>query len=340
MMSDCFAGFRPHPVFSGGHAQTLMAAYARTGSYKYRATQHTVPLDDGDAVVLHDDRPPVWRPRDRVVLLIHGLTGCHGSPYLVRTSDKLVERGVRTFRVDLRGSGASQPISSRPGHAGRSEDVRAAVQQIIQLCPGSRIAVAGFSLGGNLLLKMLGESPAEVPAVLDHALAVAPPIDLAACAAGLRSGLARLYGRSFTKRLHVMLQTRQDLLAELPELGARRPRDLFDFDDRITAPLSGFENAKEYYERCSSAPLLPKITVPTVIVAASDDPLIPASMLRDAPRSATVELVLTEGGGHVGFLGRRGRDPDRWWLDWRVVDWVQQLDPKRVEPLEIEKPIS
>ena len=319
---DRLRDFRPHRLFRGGHAQTIFAAYARTLGYPYSALQQIVELEDGDRVVLHDDTPDDWKSGDRVALLVHGLTGCHGSSYLVRTAGKLNRRGIRTFRLDLRGNGASQSISFRPGHAGRSGDVLAAVNAIVRACPTSPLCVVGFSLGGNLVLKMLGENPEAIPAQLDMAMAVAPPIDLHQCASALEQGTRRLYSRAFTRRLLRLVKARPDLIDEIPDAFRRPPKGLLEFDDRVTAPLSGFRDAADYYQQSSSAPLLRRIQVPTIVVTAADDPLIAVEMFRPDFFTATTQLVVVPGGGHVGFYARKGADLDRWWLDWRVVEWV------------------
>jgi predicted alpha/beta-fold hydrolase len=315
-----FPPFLPCQGLASAHLQTLIASYTRP-RIPYRAARHTVPLGDGDAIVLHDDRPALWCAGDRVVLLLHGVAGCHGSPYLVRTAHKLNLRHWRTFRMDQRGRGAGSRLARQPGHAGRSGDARTAVTWIARHCPGSPITIVGFSMGGNIVLKLLGEAADGLPPELDSALAVAPPVDLLFCARNLDRGLARLYSRGLTRMLLRGLDQRACLGAlarPLPDT----PRRLWDFDDWITAPLSGFESAEAYYTTSSSAPLLHQIRLPTLIVTAADDPLIPVEMFRHHAMSPAISLHLTENGGHVGFLGRRGLDPDRWWLDWRIVDWI------------------
>ena len=161
--AETFAEFVPHPWLKSPHAQTVAAAYLPGARYPYRARQHRVQVDAEDRIVLHDDCPSEWSAGNRVALLIHGLAGCHLSSYMVRVSARLTVRGLRAFRMDLRGSGAGMALARRPFHAGRTADLREALGYIRRTCPGSPITLVGFSIGGNLALKLLGETDAGMP---------------------------------------------------------------------------------------------------------------------------------------------------------------------------------
>lgn len=315
--------FRPHPLFPTGHLQTLAGLLLPHGRATEQARQHAVVLGDGDQVILHDDCPPAWQAGDRTALLIHGLAGCHTSPYMQRIARKLNLRGVRTFRMDLRGCGAGVGLARMPYHSGRSEDARAALGKIAELCPDSPTTLIGFSLGGNITLKLLGESAGNLPPHLDRAVAVCPPVDLLKCVKSLARGVNRLYDRHFVGLLRQQLGTQQCLIPDAPQLDARyQPRGVFDFDEMFTAPVCGFGTALNYYRLCSSAQFVPEIQVPTLILAAADDPLVPRQMFADLRLSDEVTLNLAPAGGHLGFIGRRNGDPDRRWMDWRVVEWA------------------
>ena len=155
-------------------------------------------------------------------------------------------------------------------------------------------------------------------------MAVSAPLDLARCAENIRLSGRRIYDRWFVRSLLRQIRERG---AEWPGLAqldlSQPPRSLYDFDDRVTAPLSGFATADEYYERCSTASGLSRIVVPTVLLSAADDPLIPADMYRDASTSSAVAVRLARGGGHVGFFSSAAEDPDWHWLDWRVVEFAE-----------------
>jgi len=233
-----------------------------------------------------------------------------------RIARKLNHRGVRTFRMDLRGCGAGAGLARMPYHSGRSEDAVAALARIAELCPASPATLIGFSLGGNITLKLLGESARSLPSQLDRAVAVCPPVDLLTCVKSLARGVNRLYDRHFVGLLSQQLDLQRQLIPDAPRLDARhRPRGVFDFDEMFTAPVCGFGTALNYYRLCSSAQFVPEIRVPTLLLAAADDPLVPRQMFADLRLSDEVTLNLAPSGGHLGFIGRNNGDPDRRWMD-------------------------
>lgn len=321
-----FPEFRPLRWLSGGHAQTIAGVYAPHRRIPHTAIAHEVALPDGDRTLLHDDCPSAWQPGDPCVLLVHGLGGSHRSPYMVRIASKFQTRRIRAFRLDLRGHGAAWRLAQHPGHAGRSEDVAAALAAIDRLCPSSPIVSVGVSMGANILLKLLGERAADAPATWLGALAIAPPIDLAYCSMYLRDEAHRVYTKTFLRGLIRQVELRKPLSPALARLDIpRRMESVWEFDDRVTAPLSGFADAAEYYAQSSSAPLLDRIRIPTAILTAADDPLIPPAMFHSARVSSTVRVHITPHGGHVGYLAAAGADPDRRWLDWRAIEFVESI---------------
>jgi predicted alpha/beta-fold hydrolase len=315
--------FRPHPLLRNPHAQTLAGTYLPSGRYVECATRLRVGLPDGDAVVLHDDRPDRWHSGDRVALLLHGLAGCHQSTYMRRVAAKLVARGVRTFRMDLRGCGAGEGLACRPYHGGRSDDVRAALEVLQSLCLGSPVTLVGFSLSGNIVLKLLGESPQCLPINLEKAVAVCPAIDLGLCAHSLVGPWQRRYERYFVRSLCRQINVNRRLRPDVPPLEVgRRFKTLIEFDDAYTGPVCGFGTADNYYTTSSSRPHVANIRLPTLILIAADDPLIPIAVFDGLEFPDSVLLHRTQHGGHLGYVGRAGVDPDGRWMDWRIVDWV------------------
>jgi predicted alpha/beta-fold hydrolase len=315
--------FSPHPLVRGGHTQTVVASFLPgTKPYAYSAAQHRITLDDGDQIVLHDDIPATWQSGDRVALLVHGLGGSHRSGYMVRGAAKLVSQGVRVFRMDLRGWGAGFGLNRLPLHAGRSEDARQAFDYIADICPDAPINVVGFSMGANMVLKMAGEFGDSPPSLLAGVMGVSPPICLQSCMTGMRQSFwNRFYDRNFVRWLQRYHVSRKPLFPE-EQVPADFPPGLLEYDALITAPQSGFVDAADYYNRASAGPMLSRIGVPALVVAAADDPIIPIANFQQASYSATTQVEITSGGGHLGFIGTSSRDPDRRWIDWRVVDWV------------------
>ena len=275
--------------------------------------------------MLHDDCPIAWQSGDRIALLVHGLGGSHESNYMVRIAAKLNTCGVRTFRKDLRGYGAGLSVARGHSHAGKSEDLASVLDYIIDRFPQSPISLVGFSMGANILLKFLGEMGELMPSAVVSAMAVAPPVDLSFCAMNLRKSVNRFYDWSFMRTLHRLIQQRRRAVSDMIDIPLRPlPPRLREFDNQFVAPLNGFSGAKEYYQRCSSAQFLTDISIPTLIISAADDPIIPSRIFQNLPLSPAIELHITAHGGHLGFIGVSGIDPDRRWMDWRVVDWVTQ----------------
>lgn len=320
--------FQTSLMWRNGHLQTVRAALSRAGSWPYQARRQILPTSDDDQLVLHDDVPLGGEHPSRCVLLVHGLGGSHLSPYMVRIAHKLREMGIRTFRLDMRGCGAGWPLARRPGHAGRSEDLAVAIHFIRSQLPAHQLAVVGFSLGGNIVLKLLGEWGSRASAFVERAMAIGPPVDLLACARNIQRPAMYFYNRWFIRSL---LDTARRRALVDPEVAAclrgAMPRNLYEFDDRVTAPLSGFAGAEDYYARCSSARKLGAITVPSLILTSADDPLVPQSMFSSLGSSPDVTLQMTRHGGHVGYFSREGQSGDPYWLDRRVIQFVTSPTP-------------
>lgn len=320
---DAAPPFRPHPLLPGGHAQTIVGSYLPWRTRVQPAVRRELVLEDGDRLLIHENKPPNWRRGEPAALLVHGLGGSHQSGYMTRVSHKLVQRGLAAFRMDLRGFGAGAAAARGHCHAGKTSDVLAALEFVIGECPGSPVSMIGFSLGANIVLKLLGELGGAAPGALVGAVAAAPPIDLLDCSRNLQAGLNRIYDRSFASRLNVLLRERRRAVKDLIDVElASPPRGLWAFDDQYTAVVSGYKGAEDYYRHASSGPCLEAIRTPTLLVAAKDDPMIPIAVFDRWPVASAVELRVTTHGGHLGYVGVSGVDADRRWLDWRIVEWV------------------
>ena len=320
MLQITIPPFRSPWALAGGHRQTLVGAFFPGRLPEERAVIRRIPLADGDTLVVHDDCPTNWPSNGPVAVMLHGLAGCHRSSYLVRTAAVLNANGVRSFRLDLRGCGAGFGLAIKPYNAGCSDDVLQVLRAIAEWCPGSPVSLFGFSLGGNIVLKLLGEAPDRVPAELVRAAAINPPIDLARCTYGLARWPQRHYDAYFVKQLLQRLRDLQQLRSDfVPPTFTRPPRRLVEFDDQFTAPRSGFRNADDYYERCSSEQFLPAIRIPTLILTARNDPLIPIEPFERLSLPSSVHLHIAEGGGHLGYIASRSGD----WLQTQLLGWLR-----------------
>lgn len=313
--------FKSHPFVRGGHLQTILGAYISgiTSPREVSIRRH-VQLDDGDCLLLVDDHPvSSWEPGGDVALLLHGLGGSSESSYVRRISEKLRRLGMRTFRLNFRGCGEGKGLSQQLYHAGRTADLQAAITAIQMECPGSAIHLGGFSLGGNVVLKWLGEYADQAESAVRRAVAVNPPVELATCTANISKCAYGFYDRYFAKLLYRQLI--QSFDGKLDREVYPQPKRIIDFDNMITAPRCGFRDSQDYYESASAAPFVPQIRVPTLILSALDDPLIPVEILHRLERPAHVQLHISDSGGHLGYYGCTGSDPDRWWIDWRIQEW-------------------
>jgi predicted alpha/beta-fold hydrolase len=320
---DRFPRFAPHPLLSGGHLQTVAAALFQGRRFPHRAKLHPVVLDDGDTTILHDDQPADWSPTSPVAILLHGLAGCGRSSYMTRTAGLLNEAGVRTFRMDFRACGVGENRSRLPYHGGCSGDLLQAMQRVVELCPSAPLNLIAYSIGGNVALKLLGESNRQLPANLDRAVIVSPPIDVGKCVNRLTAAPTRYYGRYLVKLLYKQLRRSPRLVDQAPQvIDAPRPLTQRVFDELYTAPVWGFESADALYNATSSLPFINDIRVSTLLLSSRDDPLVPVEMFEQLKPPAALSVHLTDSGGHLGFIGRGGTDPNRRWMDWRVVDAV------------------
>ncbi len=316
--------FRPLPLLGNPHVQTLLGTVLLHRSFSAVSQTRVVPLPDGDALALHDSEPAGWRPGDPIAVLLHGLTGSHRSPYIQRLAAVLLRQGFRVVRMDLRGAGHGFRLARRAYHAGISDDLRAALAAVHEWSSPSPLAVVGFSLGGNVTLKLAGEASAAPVPGLAAVVAVGPPIDLGRCVARLTQPRNRFYELHFVRHLVEAAQQRQRLFREAKPVRFPRALTLPIFDDLYTAPHWGFANSLDYYRRASSLPLIRQITLPTLILTARDDPLIAVGPFETLPPQKHIEVHIAERGGHLGFLGWDGAG-GIFWAERRIVDWLARV---------------
>jgi predicted alpha/beta-fold hydrolase len=318
------SAFRPLPFLGNAHVQTVLGNLWKGRDPRFLSEERHVRLLDGDQLVLHDSVPANWRPADRIVLLVHGLGGSHASGYMNRMARRLLPHDVRVVRMDLRGCGRGMALARRPYHAGCSQDVRAAAVAIGQWSPASPLVLIGFSLGGNIALKLAGEASTAPLPNLERVAAVSPPIDMVRCAAMLARPCNRLYELHYVRGLVRQVRQRQWLHPEEPAVVFPRRMTMRLFDNLYTAPRWGFDDALDYYCCASSVGLVPRITVPTLILTARDDPFIAVESFEMLTAPPQMEVMILARGGHMGFLGWDGARAVRW-AEHRLAEWV--LEP-------------
>lgn len=313
--------FNPVPGLSSGYWQTIFGYYGFHLSPP-PSVPMIIPVSDDDRLFCLDSTPPEWNPNLPTIILTHGLGGSSNSRYMLRLSRYLYIKGQRVIRVNFRGCGPGEGLARKPSHAGRSDDLLAVCKMLKIQFPHSDIKIVGFSLSGNIVLKMLGELGVHAADLVERALTICPLVDLKAGSIFISKPEKRLFENSYLEGLKEIVARKKKIYPDYPNISFPKTMSLYTFDDLYTAPLSGFQNAEEYYELCSSNPIVHKIAIPTKILYSLDDPIIPAKTIEELQLSPSVTTYATKHGGHVGFLGWAG--PDFWlrWMDRRVVKWL------------------
>jgi uncharacterized protein len=327
--------YRPHRLLKNGHLQTLMVGLV-DGYLPPASTESiVVTTDDSEQLLVHEELGAPLSDSAPLVILVHGLGGDHTSPYLRRVAYYLRRRNLRVWRVDLRGSGLGLKMAWRPAHAGCSHDLSSIFSHARQLYPRARLVPVGFSLSGNILLKLLGELAAGVypmrlsEANIAYALAVAPPLDLHDCANNMDRWSRKLYTRYYIKLLQQQAELKRSLWPqwrELPVDPATPIRSIRDFDSMYTAPLAGFQSSDHYYSQASSIPWLPKIRTPTEIILDRHDPIVTWHSFHKAEFDQQwVRFHHTKYGGHLGYFGLDDQGRIIRWMEYYVVQRIASI---------------
>jgi hypothetical protein len=320
--------FRPYPLTAGGHRQTVLGFLARRNLRWPHATEDLLVDGEGDVRLLLRASWQAGPREDRPALvLVHGLGGWDEAGYGLAAGLLAFARGWHVVRMNMRGAGHGVSYCPRLYHAGLDGDLLAVLRAVAGATP--RLALLGFSLGANLGLLALGRLRERVPPGLGAMVAVCPPLDLLACAEALDRPANRLYQAYFVRKLREGYRLRQRLAPHLYEAGREAGlATVREFDEQITAPYGGFASAAEYYAASSAGPWLERVDRRVLLLAAADDPLIPAASLRRfaRPASGLVELEVAPTGGHVGFVGR-ARAPGSFWAGDRALAFLDGREP-------------
>ena len=307
--------FQPLQGFSSPHAQTVMAYLTPAGSSP-PSTQLIVPVTEEEALSCEVSTPPSWISTNKTVFLVHGLGGSHLSSYMVRLSKKLYEKGIRAVRVNMRCCGSGKDLAKKPYHGGLSEDILKVLIQLKKETPLSPFILVGFSLGGNIALKLAAEIEKTNKDLIHSLIAVCPAIDLAETAEILSQPDNRIYNRFYMSQLESMVNTKNKKY---------NFSTMSEFDTLITAPNFGFANPKDYYQKSSSRYLLGQINHPCRILLAMDDPFINHLSFLNVPLSDKIKIFISEYGGHIGFFGWTNKEHRYYWLDQTLLNWINEL---------------
>jgi predicted alpha/beta-fold hydrolase len=299
--------FRPRAPWWGADLQTLRnflrPPRPRLDPHPSRRLALAMSDGSGDALSGLLQRPATGA-RGPLLVLIHGLSGNEESSYMKATAAHFLERGHPALRINLRGAGPSRPLCRLQYHAGRTSDLRDALQALRAELLGEGLVLGGYSLGGNLLLKFLAEYGDAFP--IRAAASVSAPIDLAAAARRFLEPRNRLYQWHMIRRMKQECLAPGAYLSESERRSVRAARSVYEFDDRFVAPRNGYASAEAYYEANMARRFLDGIRTPTLVIHALDDPWIPAGAYTSYAwdRNPSLLPLLPPSGGHVGFHDR------------------------------------
>jgi uncharacterized protein len=271
-----------------------------------------------------------WQPARRTsptLLGLHGLEGSSEAHYMRGIADKAFRRGWNVILLNQRNCGGTEHLTPGLYHSGLTADPLAVLRTLHAEVPFAHIAIAGYSLGGNLTLKLAGEAASSPDLPIIAVAAVSPTIDLSLCVDAIEAPANVLYQWNFVRGLKARMRRKAvSWPGRFDPAPLARIRTIRDFDDAYTAPHHGFGTAANYYQQASALRVTPAITIPALIVAADDDPFVPTSQYdRDEVRSNPhITVNIQRHGGHCGFIGRRTLDHDGYWAEAQVVEFVER----------------
>ena len=315
--------FRPHPWLRNAHAMTLAGAlWPRPTPRLPRAEVRLFEVEAGTQLLAKCNWQEGARDRPTLVM-VHGLEGSSESGYMRGLAEMAFLAGFNAVRLNQRNCGGSERLTCTLYNSGLSGDYRAVLCELIERDKLPGIFFAGYSMGGNLVLKMAGELGAEAPAEFLGACGVCPTIDLAVCVDALEAPGNRLYEWNFVRGLKRRLRRKERLFpGKFRFDGLDAVKTVRRFDDVVTAPAFGFRDAAEYYDRSSAIRVTRRIAVPALILTAQDDPFVPFAPFRteDVSGNACIEVVAPEFGGHCSFISAEG-GAERRWAEARIVEF-------------------
>jgi len=321
-------GFEPRPHLRGGHKMTLYG----WGNPRYfprlpAPVRRTFDVADRTRVVA-DCHWQANRHERTTLIALHGLNGSSDAHYMRGLAAKAYERGMNVLRLNQRNCGGTEHLSAGLFHSGLTADAAHVIHELTTVDGLGAIAVAGYSLGGNLALKLAGEYGSHAPGALVAVAAVSPIIEVGECTRALEQPGNRIYDWNFVRDLKKRMRRKAQFNPELFDLSRLNAvKTVRQFDDTFTAPYFGFRNAEDYYRRASAMRVIDRIAVPALIITAEDDPFVPSQPFGDPKVTSNphIELHLCKHGGHCGFVGPKSGEDDGYWAERMIVNFVARI---------------
>lgn len=314
------------PFFRNPHVSTIAGNYWRRelDQQRFPVEARLYQTEPGVQILVHSQRPVAEALAE--IILVHGLEGSSDAGYARSLAQAALNAGFAAHRFNMRSCGGTEHLSGkRLYHSGQTSDLLSVLRTVKGQAP---LFLAGFSLGGNVVLKLAGELGAQANGLIAGVTAVSTPIDLAACARRLQARSNFIYSNRFLKRLKQRVRLKERLTPGSFSLdGLDRVRSVYEFDDKFTAPAFGFGTADNYYATQSANQFLERILVPTLLVQAKDDPLVPFGVYNHPAflNNPNLHLLPVDHGGHLGFISKK---KPRFWLDNVLVQWMEKVRNK------------
>ena len=284
-------------------------------------------VEPGTAVLAHT----YWQP-DRaaqpLLLALHGLEGSSSAHYMRGLADKAFAAGFSVILLNQRNCGGTEHLASGLYHSGLTADADHVIREVSETDGVGRVVVAGYSLGGNLALKLAGDYGDAPPPQLRGVCAISPVVELGACVDALERKQNAVYQWNFVRGLRARMRRKAACHpARFTTDGLAAIHTVRQFDEAYTAPHFGFAGATDYYHRASAMRVADRIRVPALVITAEDDPFVPTAPFRQPALASnpSVRLIITEHGGHCGFVARPDDGSDGYWAETRVIDFAREV---------------
>ncbi|MEZ5354621.1 MAG: alpha/beta fold hydrolase [Bryobacteraceae bacterium] len=314
------------PLLRNAHLATIASSFwpRHLDELRHPVEAKLFSTDPDTRILVHVQRPvtaPGSKPREAI--LVHGLEGSSEAPYMRSLAQTLLDAGFVVHRMNIRTCGGTEFLCRTLYHAGFTHDLFTYLADLDRQ-RRTPVHLIGFSLGGNMVLKLAGQLGRDAFRLIESVTSVSTPLDLQACSERLNAPINRVYQWRFLSSMKKRLAVRCKVLAEsvpATESEVRRLRSVFELDDKITAPAFGFRSAEHYYASESARNFIGGIRVPCLMLHAKNDPLVPFRAYAEAgvEQNRAIQLVTPDHGGHVGFLSRRS---PRIWVDGVIRDWI------------------
>jgi predicted alpha/beta-fold hydrolase len=317
--------FQPRASLRNGHVMTLFSwGNPRYFPHLPKSARRFFDVARGTRVVAdcHWQATP-WH--HATLIALHGLNGSSEAHYMRGLAAKAFARGLNVVRLNQRNCGETEHLAEGLFHSGLTADAAHVIDELTRVDGLAAIGVAGYSLGGNLALKLAGEYGAHAPAALVGVAAVSPIIEISECTRALERPGNALYQWNFVRDLKRRMRRKNQCAPgrfDLSQLAA--VKTVRQFDETYTAPYFGFRNAEDYYHRASAMRVIDRVRVPALVITAEDDPFVPSAPFHDPKVAGNphIDLRISAHGGHCGFVGEQSATSDGYWAEDQIVDFV------------------